>query len=100
MPELHILQESTFYLIRENKCDIILEDKTKVGLTVCSKVSKESGIGEEIGTIHDKDGVGHPITIRWFFTKKKFELSYVLERAQVLEKKYLELREMTCPGDI
>ncbi len=77
-----------------------MEDKTKRGLTV-----KETSIDEKLnvmsdkGMIHDMDGIGHWVPIRWYFSKNKFDLNKVSEYAQLMEKKYTEIRELTCPDD-
>ncbi len=49
--------------------------------------------------IHDMDGIGHWVPIRWYFSKNSYDLSAVLIHADVMEKKYTELRELTCPQD-
>ena len=49
--------------------------------------------------INDMDGIGHWVPIRWFFPKKQYDLGQVLEHAEAMEKKYNELRELTCPDD-
>ena len=77
-----------------------MEDKTKRGLTV-----KDTSIDEKIsvkadkGMIHDMDGIGHWVPIRWYFPKAQFDLAQVLAYAEEMEKKYTELRELTCPDD-
>ena len=77
-----------------------MEDKTKRGLTI-----KETSIDENLqvkadkGMIHDMDGIGHWVPIRWFFSKKEFDLDKVSQYAEAMEKKYTELRELTCPDD-
>ena len=77
-----------------------MEDKTKRGLTI-----KETSIDENLkvkadkGMIHDMDGIGHWVPIRWYFSKDQFELTHVLIHAEAMEKKYSELRELTCPED-
>ena len=77
-----------------------MEDKTKRGLTV-----KERSIDEKLqveadkGMIHDMDGIGHWVPIRWFFPKSNFNLEKVLVHAEAMETKYTELRELTCPED-
>jgi len=77
-----------------------MEDKTKRGLTV-----KETSIDEELnvkadkGMIHDMDGIGHWVPIRWYFSKNQFDLNQVSEYAEIMEKKYTEIRELTCPDD-
>jgi hypothetical protein len=49
--------------------------------------------------IHDMDGIGHWVPIRWYFSKDSFDLPKVLIHAEAMEKKYIELRELTCPDD-
>ena len=45
------------------------------------------------------DGIGHWVPIRWYFAKDQFDLDHVLFHAEAMEKKYTELRELTCPED-
>ena len=77
-----------------------MEDKTKRGLTI-----KETSVDEKLkvkadkGMIHDMDGIGHWVPIRWYFAKNQFDLNQVLEYAEDMDKKYTELRELTCPDD-
>jgi len=98
--DLPVLEKGSFYFIKEGKDDLILEDKTKRGLTI-----KEVSLDEKLnvladkGMIHDMDGIGHWVAIRWYFPKKSFNLSKVMIHALALEKKYTELRELTCPDD-
>jgi hypothetical protein len=95
-----ILQQGSFYFIKDGGDDFIMEDKTKRGLTV-----KETSIDEKLnikadkGMIHDMDGIGHWVPIRWYFSKTQFDLKKISEYAQLMEKKYVELREITCPDD-
>jgi hypothetical protein len=49
--------------------------------------------------IHDMDGIGHWVSIRWFFPKDEYDLDQVITHAEAMEKKYTELRELTCPDD-
>lgn len=98
--DLPVLEKGSFYFIKDGKDDLILEDKTKRGLTI-----KETSIDEKFnvmadkGMIHDMDGIGHWVVIRWYFPKASFDLSKVMIPAQAMEKKYTELRELTCPDD-
>jgi hypothetical protein len=98
--DLPILKKGSFYYIKNGDEDFILEDNTKRGLSV-----KETSIDEKLnvkadkGMIHDMDGIGHWVSIRWYFPKSLFEMSKVLEYAEIMEKKYTELRELTCPDD-
>ena len=98
--DLPILKKGSFYFIKDGDFDIILEDKTKRGLTV-----KETSIDEKLnvkadkGMIYDMDGIGHWVPIRWYFSKDSFNLSQLMVHAELMEKKYNELRELTCPDD-
>lgn len=98
--DLPILQKGSFYFIKDGVDNFILEDKTKRGLTV-----KETSIDEKLnvpadkGMIHDMDGIGHWVAIRWYFPKTQFNLIKISEYAEAMEKKYTELRELTCPDD-
>ena len=98
--DLPILKKGSFYYIKDGDTDLILEDKTKRGLTL-----KETSIDEKLnvkadkGMIHDMDGIGHWVPIRWYFPKDSHDLSQVEIHAEAMEKKYTEIRELTCPDD-
>ncbi len=98
--ELPILKKGSFYLIKDGTVDIILEDRTKRGLTVREQTLDENyHVLADKGMIHDMDGIGHWVPIRWYFPKKDHSFEVVLENAERMEKKYTELRELTCPDD-
>lgn len=98
--DLPILKKGSFYYIKDGDSDLVMEDKTKRGLTV-----KETSLDEKLnvkadkGMIHDMDGIGHWVPIRWYFSKTQFNFEKVTEYAEAMEKKYTELRELTCPDD-
>jgi hypothetical protein len=98
--DLPILKKGSFYYIKDGDSDFVLEDKTKRGLTI-----KETSIEEKLnvkadkGMIHDMDGIGHWVPIRWYFSKNQFDLNKVAEYAEAMEEKYTKLRELTCPDD-
>ena len=98
--DLPVLKKGSFYYIKDGDSDFVLEDKTKRGLTI-----KETSLDEKLnvtadkGMIHDMDGIGHWVPIRWYFSKTQFNLNEVSEHAEAMEKKYTELRELTCPDD-
>jgi hypothetical protein len=98
--DLPILENGSFYFIKDGNTDLILEDKTKRGLEI-----KETSIDENLkvkadkGMIHDMDGIGYWVAIRWYFSKNSYDVSSVLVHANAMEKKYTELRELTCPQD-
>ena len=98
--DLPILKKGSFYYIKDGDSDFVLEDKTKRGLTI-----KETSIEEKLnvmadkGMIHDMDGIGHWVPIRWYFSKNQFDLDKITGYAEDMEEKYTKLRELTCPDD-
>ena len=98
--DLPIIKKGSFYYIKESDTHIILEDKTKRGLTVKERsIEEKLQVEAEKGMIHDMDGIGHWVPIRWFFPKKNYDLDKILVHAEAMDKKYQELRELTCPDD-
>ncbi len=98
--DLPVLKTGSFYFIKDADCDFILEDKTKRGLTVKdTSIDEKLNVKADKGMIHDMDGIGHWVPIRWYFSKDLFILAKVSEYAEAMEKKYTELRELTCPDD-
>ncbi len=95
-----ILKNGSFYFIKDGNTDLIMEDKTKRGLTVKERsIDEKLNVEAEKGMIHDMDGIGHRVPIRWFFPKNLYDLEKVLKHAEAMETKYKELRELTCPDD-
>ena len=98
--DLPVLKKGSFYFIKDSENFLVMEDKTKRGLTV-----KEHSLDEKLqveadkGMIHDMDGIGHWVPIRWFFPKENYDLDDVLIHAEDMEKRYTKLRELTCPDD-
>ena len=98
--DLPVLKKGSFYFIKDDVSNFVMEDKTKRGLSI-----KETSIDEKLkvtadkGMIHDMDGIGHWVSIRWYFPKNQFSLDKVLIYAEEMEKRYTELRELTCPDD-
>jgi hypothetical protein len=98
--ELPVLKKGAFYLIKDTSDDLIMEDRTKRGLTVREhSVDENLKVLADKGMIHDMDGIGHWVPIRWYFPKSNYDLQKVLIHAEKMEKKYTELRELTCPDD-
>ena len=98
--ELPVLKKGSFYIIKDGKADLIMEDKTKRGLTVKERsIDKKLNVEAEKGMIHDMNGIGHWVPIRWFFPKNQYDIEKVLVHAEAMEKKYKDLRELTCPDD-
>ena len=98
--DLPVLKKGSFYFIKDDESDIVMEDKTKRGLEI-----RETSIDEKInvkadkGMIHDMNGIGHWVPIRWYFAKDSYDITDVVVHAEAMEKKYIELRELTCPDD-
>ncbi len=98
--DLPILKKGTFYFIKDGETNLIMEDKTKRGLTVKERsLDEKLNVEAEKGMIHDMDGIGYWVPIRWFFPKSQFDLDQVLVHAEAMDKRYIELRELTCPDD-
>ena len=96
--ELPLLKQGIFYFIRDGQLDIIMEDKTKRGLTMQERsLDEKYQVEAEKGMIYDMDGIGHKVGIRWYFPKKDYNFEKVLVFAEEMEKKYKKLREETCP---
>jgi len=96
--ELPVIKKGIFYSIVDGPTDIIMEDKTKRGLTVQEKtVDEKYNVMAEKGMIYDMDGIGHKVGIRWYFPKDQFTFDKVLEHAKEMEERYRKIREETCP---
>lgn len=96
--EFPLLKKGIFYIIRDGGDSIIMEDKTKSGLTVQeNSLDEKYNVNAEKGIIYDMDGIGHKVGIRWFFPKINYTFDKVLFFAQEMEQKYRKIREETCP---
>ena len=92
------IKTADFYSIYEYPDIYVLEDRTKRGLEVREKYfDKKYGAECESGVIYDGMGTGHKVSIRWFFPKPKFKLDQIVRFAEEFNKRYLAIREMTCP---
>lgn len=95
-----LVKRGSFYFIYDRPPHLVMEDKTKRGLEMRERVIDEKyGVESERGMIHDMDGIGHKVGIRWFFPKSQYSLEQVIEKAEEMEKRYKAIREMTCPDD-
>lgn len=93
-----VLERGAFFRILDAGDSYVLADMTKRGLEPRSRsVDEEAGVEADKGMIHDMDGIGHEVPIRWFYPKGRHGMGDVLERARRLEEKYTRLRELTCP---
>ena len=99
-PEPKLIKKGKFYFIFEDSQFLTLMDKTKRGLEVKDTIIDEnSKVISERGMIYDMEGIGHKVVKRWFYPKSKYDLEFVTTVAEVMEKKYNEIREMTCPDE-
>ena len=93
-----LLKKGIFYILWDGDDSIIMEDKTKGGLTVQERsIDEKYNVDAEKGIIYDMDGIGHKVGIRWFFPKKDYAFDKVLSFAQEMEQRYKKIREETCP---
>ncbi|WP_144731999.1 hypothetical protein [Candidatus Nitrosocosmicus arcticus] len=100
-PELRLIKKGKFYFIFEDSQFLILVDKTKRGLEIKDKITDEkSKVISERGMIYDMEGTGHKVVKRCFYPKSNYDLEFVTTIAERMEKRYLEIREMTCPDDL
>ena len=98
--DLPVLKKGSYYFIKDGKIDLILEDNTKRGLEIKeTSVDEKLNVKADKGMIHDMDGIGHWVPIRWYFSKDTYDLPAVLIHANAMDDKYTELRELTCPQD-
>lgn len=89
------MKKGSFYYIKDGGVNFILEDKTKRGLTVKdTSIDEKLNVRADKGMIHDMDGIGHWVPIRWYFSKELFDLKKISEYAEDMEKKYTELRDL------
>ena len=96
----NLMKKGQFYFIYDYNLNFVLEDKTKRGLEVQEHVLDEKyGVEADRGTIHDMNGIGHKVGIRWYFPQSKYTLDHVIKVADELELRYKAIREMTCPDD-
>jgi hypothetical protein len=100
LPSDKLIKKGQFYFIYDTTTNLVLEDKTKRGLEVREHVLDEKyGVEADRGMIHDMDGIGHKVGIRWYFPQSRYALDHVVKIADDLESHYRAIREMTCPDD-
>ncbi len=95
-----LVKKGQFYFIYDNIAGLILEDKTKRGLEVQDHILDDKyGVESDRGVIHDMDGVGHKVGIRWYFPQPEYSIDDVVKIAEEIDARYKAIREMTCPDD-
>jgi hypothetical protein len=100
MQQGNLVKKGQFYFIYDTSPHFVLEDRTKRGLEVREHMLDEKyGVETDRGMIHDMDGIGHKVGIRWYFPRQKFSLDQVIKIAEELESRYKAIRDMTCPDD-
>ena len=93
-----VLEKGAFFSILDGGDSYVLADMTKRGLEARSRsVDEKAGVEADKGIIHDMDGIGREVPIRWFYPKGRHGMGDVLAQARGLEEKYTRLRELTCP---
>jgi len=96
--EQKLLKKGEFFFIYDEESALLLEDKTKRGLTPIERSLDENfGAEADKGMIYDMDGIGHKVGIRWYFPKSQFSFEDVLKKAMDMEERYRKIRDMTCP---
>lgn len=96
--EQNLLKKGEFFFIYDSDSTLLLEDKTKRGLTTLERSLDENfGVEAEKGMIYDMDGIGHKVGIRWYFPKSRFSFDDVLKKAMEMEERYRKIRDETCP---
>jgi hypothetical protein len=100
MQQGNLVKKGQFYFIYDTGPLLVLEDKTKRGLEVRENaVDEKYGVEAEMGMIHDMDGIGRRVGIRWYFPQPKYTLDQVTKMAEEMESRYKAIRDMTCPDD-
>ena len=96
--EEKLIKKGQFFFIYDSYSTLLLEDKTKRGLTPIEKsLDEKFGVDADKGMIYDMDGIGHKVGIRWYFPKSQFSFDDVLKKAMEMEERYTKIREETCP---
>lgn len=96
--EQKLLKKGDFFFIYDSDSALLLEDKTKRGLTVIERsIDEKFGTEADKGMIHDVDGIAHKVGIRWYFPKSRFSFEDVLKKAIEMDERYRRIREETCP---
>ena len=100
MQQGNLVKKGRFYFIYDIGPHLVLEDKTKRGLEVREQVVDEKyGVEADRGMIHDMDGTGHKVGIRWYFPQAKYTIDHVVKIAEEIEARYKAIRDVTCPDD-
>ena len=95
-----LLKKGQFYFIYDDGPNFVLENKTTRGLEVREHTLDEKyGVEADKGMVHDADGIGRKVSIRWYFQQSKYTLDQVMKIAEEIESRYRAIREMTCPDD-
>jgi hypothetical protein len=100
MQQGNLVKKGQFYFIYDTRPNLVLEDRTKRGLEVREHaVDEKYGVEADRGMIHDMDGIGHKVGIRWYFPQSKYTLDQVTKIAEEIESTYKAIRDMTCPDE-
>lgn len=98
--ELPVIGKGMSYRIRESDSHYILEDAAKDGMSVADRVPDGDLrlVEAERGVMHDMDGIGRRVPIRWYFPKGPYGMEEVLARAEEMDAMYAAMRDTACPG--
>ena len=100
MQQGNLVKKGQFYFIYDTRPNLVLEDRTKRGLELREHaVDEKYGVEADRGMIHDMDGIGHKVGIRWYFPQSKYTLDQVTKIAEEIESTYKAIRDMTCPDE-
>jgi len=100
MQQGNLVKKGQFYFIYDTRPNLVLEDRTKRGLELREHaVDEKYGVEADRGMIHDMDGIGHKVGIRWYFPQSKYTLDQVTKIAEEIESTYNAIRDMTCPDE-
>lgn len=100
MQQGNLVKKGQFYFIYDRSPHLVLEDKTKRGLEVRERaVDEKYGVEADRGMIHDMDGIGHKVGIRWYFPQAEYTIDHVSKIADEIEARYKAIRDVTCPDD-
>lgn len=77
-----------------------MRTRPRGGLEVREHVLDDKyGVQADRGVIHDMDGIGHKVGIRWYFPQSQYSVEQVTKIAEEIEARYKAIRDMTCPDD-
>ena len=93
------VERGSFFSIFDDGDSYVLADTTRQGVRPrLRSMDEKAGVEADKGIVHDRDGTGREVPVRWFFPKARYGLDDVIGAARALEEKHARLREAACPG--